>query len=50
MLKTCLGREWFHDHPSPMIRAARGMVFLKEMAVEEFCTYSRDLRRHAEDR
>ena len=29
MLKTCLGREWFAEHPSPLIRAARGLVFLR---------------------
>ncbi len=31
MLKTCLGREWFAEHPSPLIRATRGLVFLREM-------------------
>jgi hypothetical protein len=35
-IKTCLGREWFYNHPSPLIRATRGFVFLKEMELEEF--------------
>ena len=36
VLKTCLGREWFYNHKSPLIRATRGFVFLKEMSLEEF--------------
>ncbi|MBN1257308.1 MAG: PIG-L family deacetylase, partial [Planctomycetes bacterium] len=47
-LKTCLGRRWFHEHPSPMMRAARGMVFLKEMALEEFFAISRELQKKTE--
>ena len=35
-LKICLGRDWFQEHPSPLIRATRGFVFLKEMELEEF--------------
>jgi len=26
---TCIGREWFYEHPSPLIRAMRGLVYLK---------------------
>ena len=33
-LKTCLGREFFYEHPSALIRATRGMVFLKRMTLE----------------
>ena len=49
-LRTCLGEEWFYEHPSPLIRAARGMVFLKEMRLEEFYTFCRDLRQSAENK
>uniref|UniRef100_A0A7C4PML3 DUF935 family protein n=1 Tax=Anaerolinea thermolimosa TaxID=229919 RepID=A0A7C4PML3_9CHLR len=35
-IKRCLGREWFYHHDSPLIRATRGLVFLKEMQPEEF--------------
>jgi glucosamine-6-phosphate deaminase len=49
ILKTCLGREWFHDHSNAMIRATRGLVFIKEMDVKEFYRHSRDLRHAAED-
>ena len=49
MLKTCLGREWFAEHPSPLIRCARGFVFLKEMDLDEFASSARRLRKAAEN-
>jgi glucosamine-6-phosphate deaminase len=48
-LKTCLGREWFYLHKSPLIRATRGFVFLKEMEPEEFYHSCRTLRKSIED-
>jgi glucosamine-6-phosphate deaminase len=48
MLKTCLGRQWFAEHPSPLIRAARGVVFLKQMSLEEFSRFASKLRETAE--
>lgn len=48
-IKTCLGREWFYHHSSPLIRATRGFVFLKEMEPEEFYTSCRKLRHSIED-
>ena len=50
MLKTCLGREWFQEHPSPLIRATRGLVFLEELSLPEFYQRSRELMQVAEDR
>ena len=49
MLKTCLGRAWFAEHASPLIRGARGFVFLREMDMQEFRQTARCLRRAAED-
>ncbi|OGB68167.1 MAG: glucosamine-6-phosphate deaminase [Caldithrix sp. RBG_13_44_9] len=48
-IKICLGREWFYEHPSPLIRATRGLVFLKEMSLPEFYQSSRELRRALEN-
>jgi glucosamine-6-phosphate deaminase len=48
-LKTCLGREWFYLHKSPLIRATRGFVFLKELEPEEFYQSCRKLRKSIED-
>jgi glucosamine-6-phosphate deaminase len=49
-LKICLGREFFNEHPSALIRATRGMVFLKTMSLEELYDHSRCLRRSTENR
>jgi glucosamine-6-phosphate deaminase len=49
MLKTCLGRAFFYEHQSALIRATRGFVFLKEMDLDEFELHSRALRRYAEN-
>lgn len=50
MLKTALGREFFYDHPSALIRATRGFVFLKSMSVEDFLERSFELKRKAENK
>jgi glucosamine-6-phosphate deaminase len=50
VLKICLGREWFHENPSALIRATRGLVFLREMDLEEFYQSSRKLKQLLEDR
>jgi len=49
-LKTCLGREWFYNHPNALIRATRGLVFLREMSPDEFFQSCRELRKSLEDR
>lgn len=48
-LKTCLGRDWFYHHKSPLIRGTRGFAFLKEMEPEEFYNSCRKLRKSIED-
>ncbi|UCF96385.1 MAG: hypothetical protein JSV89_14540 [Spirochaetaceae bacterium] len=48
-LKTCLGREFFNEHTSALIRATRGMVFLKKMSLEELYEHSRKLRQSTEN-
>ena len=47
-IKTCLGREWFAEHPSALIRGTRGLVFLREMGLDEFASTARRLRESAE--
>ena len=49
MLKTCLGRAWFAEHNSPLIRGARGFVYLREMNVQDFRQTARSLRKSTED-
>jgi len=48
-LKTVLGRDWFYNHPSPLIRATRGVVFLKEMTPNELFEHSRALKQSTEN-
>jgi len=48
-IKTCLGREWFYEHESPLIRATRGLVFLKDMDLEAFYDSCRELRQFVEN-
>jgi glucosamine-6-phosphate deaminase len=48
-IKTCLGREFFYEHPRPLIRATRGLVFLKSMTLKEFYAHSRELKRRTEN-
>jgi len=50
IVKTCLGREWFHNHPHALIRATRGLVFLREMSPKGFFDSCRELRKSVEDR
>ncbi|MFW5688443.1 MAG: glucosamine-6-phosphate deaminase [Spirochaetota bacterium] len=48
-LTVALGRDWFYEHESALIRATRGFAFVRLMTLEEFYGFSRDLRRRAEN-
>jgi glucosamine-6-phosphate deaminase len=48
-MADALGRNYFYEHPSALVRATRGFVFIRSMKPEEFFSYSRDLKRRAED-
>jgi glucosamine-6-phosphate deaminase len=50
MLKTCLGRDFFYEHGSALIRATRGMVFIKCMDLNELFAHSRELRKRTENK
>jgi glucosamine-6-phosphate deaminase len=47
-LTTLLGRQFFYDHDSALVRATRGFVFARSMTVDEFLGYSRELKSKAE--
>merc|ERR1719506_616242 len=49
VVETCLGYKWFHNHPSPLIRATRGLIFLREMSVSELVRETRALRKQTEN-
>lgn len=49
MLKVCLGREYFNEHPSPLIRATRGFTFVRSMTLSEFYDTCMELRKTTEE-
>jgi glucosamine-6-phosphate deaminase len=50
MIKTCLGNDYFLKNSHPRLRAARGMIFLKEMNLKEFFEKVRELKKLTEAR
>jgi glucosamine-6-phosphate deaminase len=49
-VKTCLGDDYFYQHPSALLRATRGFVFLKRMTPAELYSHARELKRTTENR
>ena len=49
MVKTCLGSEFFLKNEHPRLRAARGMIYLKEMELKEFFEMVRELKKVTEN-
>ncbi len=49
MIRTCLGGRFFTENSSPRLRAARGFVFFKEMALSEFSGAARSLAKATEN-
>ena len=50
MIKTCLGNDYFLKNSHPRLRAARGMIFLKELELAEFFEKVRELKKLTEAR
>jgi glucosamine-6-phosphate deaminase len=49
MVKSCLGSEFFLKNEHPRLRAARGMIYLKEMGLKEFFEMVRELKKVTEN-
>jgi glucosamine-6-phosphate deaminase len=49
-LETFLGSEFFQKNGHPRLRAARGMIYLREMDLDEFFQRVRELKKMTEDR
>jgi glucosamine-6-phosphate deaminase len=49
MIKTCLRKDFFLRHHHPRLRAARGMIFLREMKLPEFYARVRQLKKVTEE-
>ncbi len=48
-IKKCLGKDFFIKHEHPRVRAAFGMVYLKELSLDEFYSHSMELRKLTEN-
>lgn len=48
-LRTCLGKNFFIDNMSPRVRAAHGMIYLKELTTSEFYSKSMELKKLTEN-
>jgi glucosamine-6-phosphate deaminase len=48
MIKTCLGRDYFLKHPHPRLRAAHGLIYLKDMDLQYFYRRVRELKKLTE--
>lgn len=47
-VQLVLGKPYFYDHESPRLRATHGLLFFKEMDVEEFLKSARELEKSTE--
>jgi len=48
MIRTCLGERFFTENTNPRLRSTRGLVFFKEMQLEEFSGAARGLAQKTE--
>ncbi len=48
-IRKCLGKDYFLNHEHPRIRAAKGMLFLKELSLKEFYQHSIELKKRTEN-
>jgi len=47
-IQMLMGKNYFYENNHPRIRASHGLLFLKEMTVEEFLTSARQLKKSME--
>jgi glucosamine-6-phosphate deaminase len=47
-VQLILGKDFFYDNDSPKIRTTHGMIFHREMSVEEFLKHARELEKSME--
>lgn len=47
-VQLILGKDYFYENESPKIRATHGMIFHKEMALDEFLMHARELEKSME--
>jgi glucosamine-6-phosphate deaminase len=48
MVQMLLGKNYFYQHQSPRVRTTHGLLFYREMNLEEFLTHARELEKTME--
>lgn len=48
-VQLILGKDYFYENPLPLIRSTHGLIFIKDMSVEEFVAVSEEMRRRSEE-
>ena len=47
-VQLLLGKDFFYQNKNPKVRAAHGLIFIKEMSVDEFLSHARELEKSTE--
>jgi glucosamine-6-phosphate deaminase len=47
-LQLLLGKDFFYQHTNPKMRSSHGLIFIKEMMVDEFLKHARELEKSTE--
>jgi glucosamine-6-phosphate deaminase len=48
LVQLVLGKDFFYENESPKMRSTHGMVFHKEMSINDFLTHARELEKSVE--
>lgn len=48
-IQLILGKNYFYENPRPLIRSTHGLIFIKDMNVEEFIAISEEMRKRSEE-
>jgi len=47
-IQLLLGKNFFYENPLPLLRASHGMIYYREMNVQEFMQQARELEKSME--
>lgn len=47
-IRKCIGKDYFLNNDLKRVKAAKGMIFLKELSMDEFFEHSRELKKRTE--
>ena len=48
-IQLILGKDYFYENHRPLIRSTHGLIFIKDMSVDEFIAISEEMRRRSEE-